>query len=189
MRHNDLVEDKKAFWRFRHGQQCFEYAAKTSAQILREKWSQDHPLIYQVSVSIVVLYSRPFMNCFGIGKLDEQIVPRALLKRHRRIMDLRNKAYAHHDTTECSEGENADFRARVFLTKIGRDISIEILEPTLLEDSLSQVVELAAKLEKRCVWQLQKLIGRYEDLFPQASGVYELNLSSGSKEFFSPLPK
>jgi hypothetical protein len=67
---NQLVEDKNAYWRYKHAHQCFDHAAKTSAQGLKEKWPEDHPLIYQISVATVVLYARPFSNCYGIGKLQ-----------------------------------------------------------------------------------------------------------------------
>jgi hypothetical protein len=185
MNNEELVEDRRAFWRFKHAQQCFDHAARTSTYVLNEGWSQDHPLIYPISVAIVVLYARPFSNCFGIGKLDEKIVPRSSLSRHRKLLLMRHKVFAHHDTVDFEEPSIAQLRPGVRLNLQGKQAAFEISEITLLDVSLGQILELSNILNKKCSWYLEKLIHKHKKRLPKISGIYNLDLDESSDDFFS----
>ena len=188
MDNQELAKDKKAFWRFRHAQQCFEYVATTSAHVLREHWPPDHPLYYQISIAVAVLYSRPFSDCFGIGKLDDAIVPPSLLPRHTKMLAMRNKVYAHYDATDFADPSIADLQGEVRLNLTGLKATVEIKEAPLGELAFEQMKELSEVLEEKCRYHINRLMEKYKRRLPTKRGIYYLNLSDAGEEFFSEKP-
>ena len=56
---------------------------------------------YPLVTAISVLYSRPFLDSKGIGRLSKKLVPDEFLDLHSQLILLRNKAIAHTDTRDA----------------------------------------------------------------------------------------
>ena len=181
-----MVADKKALWRFRHAQQCFEYAATTSGMIIREKWPLDHPLIYQISIAIVVLYARPFTNCYGLGSLGQDFVPSEYRSKHERLMAMRHRVFAHYDVTDHAAPATVDLTAEMRFNLTGSKLILELKETPLINEAFDQVKELSEALEKKCRWQIEKIVNKYKKGLPKKDGVYKFDLRDEKKFLGNP---
>jgi hypothetical protein len=181
-----MAADKKALWRFRHAQQCFEYAATTSDRIIHEKWPLDHPLIYQMSIAIAVLYARPFTNCYGLGPLDKNFVPHEYWEKHKRLMAMRHRVFAHYDVTAPVGSAITDLASEMRFSLAGRELNLELKETPLVNEAFDQIKELSEKLEQKCRWHIQKIIKRYEKELPKRNGVYKFDLGDANRFFGDP---
>jgi hypothetical protein len=186
MNQSTIATDKKALWRFRHAQLCFEYVTTTSDRIIHEKWSLDHPSIYQMSVAIVVLYARPFTNCHGLGCLSEDFVPSEYRSKHNRLLTMRHKVFAHYDATDEVAASNADLTSEMRFRFDGRELVLELKETPLITEAFDQLKELSEKLEQKCRWQMQKIIKRYEKERPRKNGVYKFDVRDVTRFFGDP---
>jgi hypothetical protein len=68
--------------------------------LLRYGIHPDSPLYYPLMTAAYVLYSRPFMKSFGVGRLEDAFIPPERRADHKHLMKLRCTFYAHSDASQ-----------------------------------------------------------------------------------------
>jgi hypothetical protein len=186
MQKSNLIETRKDLWRFRHAQYCFDYVCETCSYVRKNNWENDHPLVYQVGLAVIVLYARPFTKCYGVGQLSDEIVPKKLEERHRTAMQMRDKVFAHMDATDFASSLIFDRRPEVLLhiEKVG-EAGLLMSESPLLMEAFDQMHELAAALRGKCEYHIRRICTKNSRSFPKEPGIYKLDINSLSKDIFS----
>ena len=171
-------------WRYRHAQYCFAQVIVTNMELKKLGWSEDHPLVLQLSVGMAVLYARPFSNNLGIGRLSDDFVPAEFRPRHRKLMLIRNKVYAHYDTADLSDAEIQQALPQIRLVCDSRGQELVIADFPFKFAAFAQAAEIAEALRKKCEWHLEKLLKKHRMEFAGSRGIYSLSLTSASSTLF-----
>jgi len=104
------------------------------------------PGYYAMAAGIVTLYCRPFTKNDRIGKLDPSLVPQEFNVLHSTLINLRNKAFAHTDSSgDLQEhGKMTDVRI-LFDGKSIKSFSSRLLFEPVLLPQIKALSELLAQ--------------------------------------------
>jgi hypothetical protein len=102
-----------------------------------------------MAAGIVTLYGRPFTNNNLIGKLRQNLVPQKFKEFHLILIDLRNQAFAHTDSSGQLQGHGkmTDLRFLFDGKNVTSFSSRSIFEPVLLPE-IKELTELLAQKTK-----------------------------------------
>jgi hypothetical protein len=67
--------------------------------LVRSGLGEDSPLYFPLVAGLICLYGKPFKANRGVGKLPIDMVPKELLELHNDLILIRDKLYAHSDST------------------------------------------------------------------------------------------
>ena len=107
------------------------------------------PGYYVMAAGIVTLYGRPFTKNDLIGRLNPNLVPQKFKELHSILIDLRNQAFAHTDSSGKLQGHGKMTDVRFLFD--GKNVtsfsSRSIFEPVLLPQ-IKELTELLAQKTK-----------------------------------------
>jgi hypothetical protein len=138
------------------------------------------PGYYVMAAGIVTLYGRPFTDNSLIGKLRPNFVPQKFKKLPSILIDLRNQAFAHTDSTGQLQGHGkmTDVRFMFDGKNVTSFSSRSIFEPVLLPQIKELTELLAQKTNESHEIYLDRVIKSIAPKFTAAhvGQEFELNL-------------
>jgi hypothetical protein len=96
--------DVRQLYKFAIAHDSFFEISKTSDHMMAVNMQSLSPGYYVMAAGIVTLYGRPFTDNNLIGKLRPNFVPPRFKELHSILIDLRNQAFAHTDSSGKLQG-------------------------------------------------------------------------------------
>lgn len=168
------MNKRQQFWLRHYACRAFQHTIESCLFLLRYGIHPDSPLYYPLMTAAYVIYSRPFMKSFGVGRLDDGFIPPERLADHKHLMELRCTFYAHSDATQKPSFHQPSNGIIVF-SKEGQ-VECALHEMKTLPPGLPLLHEMALLLLQKAHDEgeiLAKEIG-LKDAIPE--GVYHLSL-------------
>jgi len=168
--------DRFEYWKFLSAHFSLQQAKSIAKHLLQLPFSD--PLFYPLLTTLYILYGRPFKQK-GNVRLADNIIPKRFVKLHEKLIDLRDKAFAHVDYDGIPKkgiDEINKILIRIHDGVASTGIATQI--PQGLQ--LSDIVSLCDNLLVKCSYYLQKIWDKsVKDIYP-SDGDYEVNLQEGN---------
>jgi hypothetical protein len=181
------LQDKEKVFCLLQAREAFKWVIRTCAYIINNNLDPDDDLYHPLVVAIYVMYSRPFLANFGIGKLDTLLVPEPYLPLHKEIIDFRSKVFAHRDLKESKKGQQVrtllDYHT-VYFTKKGAVIYTQVAEERPPEENIRRIYDLASLLLEKVRYHSAKLNKKYERVMPKKDGTYKYIMHDAADKDF-----
>lgn len=163
-----------------HAQAAAEY-------VLRNNISGCNPEFYSLITAIYVLYGKPFLSNYGVGPLEEGIIPAEYLALHRTLLIHRNETYAHSEAKNAFEFPDAGKVNQVrLLVRPPKSPSLICSQFQAEPPLLPIIINLCQQLQEKTDKQKKELFKRYEKYVPTEEGEYVLNVDDPKSGFFKP---
>ena len=142
--------------------------------MLERGLTPDSPEYYALIVGLVCLYGRPFKDSKPAGKLDEKIVPKDHKILHEELIKIRDKAFAHSDSSLAfTLGEvSNELRFRRVGRRIGAFATRFLIEPWHFKSMLPLLDSLIEKTD----YHNKRVCDRLSKKLPSAQGQYTVNI-------------
>jgi hypothetical protein len=170
----ETFEDARAAWRMQFALQTFKSVRAGIEAMLQRGLNIDSPEYYPLIVGLVCLYGRPFKSSKPAGKLDEKIVPEEHRSLHAELIKIRDKAFAHSDSSfALTLGEvSNELRFRRVGRRTGAFATRFLIEPWHFESMLPLLDSLIEKTD----YQNKRVCDRVSKKLPSAQGQYTVNI-------------
>jgi hypothetical protein len=142
--------DVKQLYKFAIAHDSFFEITQTCEHMIAVGMKSLSPGYYVMAAGIVTLYGRPFTENDLIGRLNPNLVPQKFKELHSILIDLRNQAFAHTDSSGQLEGHGRMTDVRFLFD--GKNVtsfsSRSIFEPVLLPQ-IKNLTRLLAQKTKQ----------------------------------------
>jgi hypothetical protein len=139
----------RQLYKFAIAHDSFFEISKTCEHMMAVEIKSLSPGYYVMAAGIVTLYGRPFTENDLIGRLNPNLVPQKFKELHSILIDLRNQAFAHTDSSGKLQGHGKMTDVRFLFD--GKNVtsfsSRPIFEPVLLPQ-IKELTELLAQKAK-----------------------------------------
>jgi hypothetical protein len=141
--------DVRQLYKFAIAHDTFFEISKTCEHMMTVGMQSLSPGYYVMTAGIVTLYGRPFTDNDLIGRLSSNLVPQKFKELHLILIDLRNQAFAHTDSSGQLQGHGkmTDLRFLFDGKNVTSFSSRSIFEPVLLPQ-IKELTELLAQKTK-----------------------------------------
>jgi hypothetical protein len=173
------LEVRREIWSWHYASQAFQHCTAACEYILKEKLDQNHPIYFPLNVAIVVCYCRPFKVSNGLNPLRDDIVPTKYRRVHDLMETIRDKIYAHFDSTR------QDWVPEVRFLVGEKDNGLTLKEHKIELVSISSIQQLSDLLFQRCEDEVRKIGATYAKDFPKALGEYQLCIKGNEPDFIA----
>jgi hypothetical protein len=180
------LEHRKLLWKMHHASADFSMVIETCEHILRDDSELSENIYYALIVSIFTIYSRPFTQSTGTGKLEAKIVPAKHRKLHRELLRQRNQIYAHSDATGAPSTFGNINQVRFF-------VSHGVIQPGVLRwrselAVLNEIVSLCESLKQKTKYWIDRIQNKHFPRLKVKPGDYLINLDPKGSSFFVRAP-
>jgi hypothetical protein len=167
-------EDARTAWRMQFAVQTFKSVRAGITAMLERGLTLDSPEYYPLIVGLICLYGRPFKEQKKTLALDEKMVPEEHRDLHADLMRIRDKAFAHSDSSQAlTLGEvSNELRFRRVGNRIGAFATRFLIEPSHFKSMLPLLDSLIEKTN----YHNQRICGRLSKNLPGAQGQYIVNI-------------
>jgi len=167
-----------------YAHQAFGLARQACSYLLAHFLEVPETVYDSLVTAIHIHYCRPFTGGYGVGKLDEQIVPKELLEIHQRILELRHSFFAHSDADRFKGPLGKAHQVRIHREE--GDTTIHIARLQELPEYYQSVLELLEALDQRTQYHIARLTKKNLKWLHMGEGYFILNLSPDTNELFVP---
>jgi len=183
------LADREKMFAFLQGREAFKQCLRVCAEVLNSNMDHTHPLFTPLGIAAHVVYARPFMKSYGFGKLDEVIVPDALRPIHLRVIDRRNKIFAHRQVKQARKGGHSELLHlhHVFITVGERELFTSVAERRVEVEFFAEIAKLSDTLLPKTRHYSRELFRKYEMVIPREQGTYQLAMDDSALEIFAPV--
>ncbi len=141
--------DVRQLYKYAIAHDSFSEVSKTCEHMMAVGMQSLSPGYYVMAAGIVTLYGRPFTDNNLIGKLRPNFVPSQFKELHSILINLRNQAFAHTDSSGKLQGHGKMTDVRFLFD--GKNVtsfsSRSIFEPVLLPQ-VKELTEILAQKTK-----------------------------------------
>jgi len=181
------LDDKKQVFCLLEAREAMKAVIRTCVYMINNDVKPNHELYYPLTTAIYVVYSRPFMANYGLGRLDFLRIPDEYIALHEEILTYRNKVFAHKDVNRDVKNDyhetEWDLHA-VFFTRKGSVIYTQVSELPPPYENVRRIHDLARVLLEKVMYHSQKLNKKHEKALPSPDGTYKYLLDDGAREDF-----
>jgi hypothetical protein len=180
------TEETRKFWLMLYAMDAFKKCIRCCESLLEDGIKPSDPYYLPMITGILTMYGKSFHRNWGVGKLDDIIIPEAHKNLHEVMIRDRDKIHAHAD----AEGIDTWFgnANQVRLIK-NNESGFSWFVPTSLsfdEDEIKNIIELCQalimKLDYHTTKYEKKVIKEIKRLSP---GEYVLNIDLNGSSLFT----
>ena len=91
------TDETKRFWLMAYAMDGFRNVISACEYLLDSNSQPTTQIFRHLATAILTMYGRPFHNNYGVGKLDNRLVPEKYKSLHERLIYERDKIHAHAD--------------------------------------------------------------------------------------------
>jgi hypothetical protein len=186
MRHIPL-SDRERMFGLLQAREAFKQCIRICVYAINSNLGGEQELFLPLAVAAHVIYARPFLHSYGFGKLEDLLVPVQHRPAHQRVLEYRNKVFAHRQLKERRRGAPEavlDYHA-VYVSIRGRQAFTHVAEQHPDTDSFTDIHTLSSALLPKVRYHSAKLFKRHLRLVPKAQGTYKLVMDDGEQPSFT----
>jgi len=165
-----------------YAHQAFRLAREACSYLLAHFLEVPETVYDSLVTAIHIHYCRPFTGGYGLGKLDEQIVPKKLLRTHQRVLELRHSFFAHSDADRLEGPLGKAHQVRIHVEE--GDPKIHIARLQELPEYYQSVLELLEALDQRTRYHIARLTKKNSKWLHLSEGYFILNLGPDTNKLF-----
>ena len=177
-------EDRLQFYRFRNACTSFEEVEHICEYMQKEQIDPSHYLFYPLTLSIAVIYGRPFKQKKNI-RLPELMIPKELQSTHEFLLLIRDKVFAHTDIDGPRYDEDFLANEIVVDARAGR-VEYSLTTLAFRDTEIKKIRRLSRILAEKSGYHAEKLWNKYIGKRPFPDGEYKVNLADGNGPLLVP---
>jgi hypothetical protein len=166
-------EDRLAYWKHHVAAHSFEQARDVALRL--QGVPDPDPLFLPLNVALHVFYARPFKHEQKTRRIDTAMVPPEFASVHDRLLDMRDRIFAHHDK-DCritDQDTGVDLFQLVVVVSGGRmRPGVQLVFPTPRQ--VGKVTTLCDRLYRACMGKAEEALIRCIGVVPD-DGIYRVS--------------
>jgi len=170
---NTQPEERIKYWKYHSASLSFEQAGKVAKQLMVTE--NNSPMLYPLTVSLHVLYSRPFKHQKQARNISTDLFHDGFNQTHKMLIKLRDRIFAHNDKdskVKDTETEVDLFQLVVLVTDTAITPSLQTIFHS--KSHLNDIAELCDSLNAICMEKANDTLKKCLDACPEI-GVYRVS--------------
>ena len=176
-------KDRLDFYKYLNAIVSFEKVSEICNYIENNKINTSSYIYYSLSLSIAVIYARPFKQRKNI-RLEKYLVPNSLISTHNLLILTRDKVFAHTDTDGLRYDGNSIVNEISLSVRDGR-INASMLALLFRDTEISNIRMLTNKLAEKCSYYADKIWTKYMKKHHIDDGEYVININKNVNSFLT----
>lgn len=178
---------RQEYWKYQLAKFCFLGAENLCDRMIKESISREDDVFYQLMLSTIVLYARPFKQRPPF-RFPAMLVPEKLRVCHEYLIMLRDKTVAHTDAD--SPALEGNLLNKIILTVLENGSIISGIEgPSPSPPQLKEIRDLIHIMRRKALYYVSKIWKKHMAKETIAPGRYEVNLEKGKGSLLVPYRK